>query len=93
MKIGFRKNGQVVSAPSKVETIRSLAPVLQFMEEFIQDERSQSFMNENGTCRDLQSEFVVCVLYHTPIARKDLFRSVSSRNRPENERGSAFPAV
>jgi hypothetical protein len=43
MNLGFRKNGQ--------ETIRSLAPVLQFMQEFIQDERSQSFMDENGTTR------------------------------------------
>jgi hypothetical protein len=49
MNVNSRSNVQGVGALPNVYSLRSIAPVLQFMQTFIQDERARDFLNEDGT--------------------------------------------
>ncbi len=57
MNVNSRSNVQGVGALPN----RSIAPVLQFMQTFIEDERARVFLNENGTSKNLRSIDDVCM--------------------------------
>ncbi len=81
MNVNSRSNVQGVGALPN----RSIAPVLQFMQTFIEDERARVFLNENGTSKNLRSIDDVCMQFIIFLsARDDLFRALPTRIRPEN---------